>query len=346
MGANPLSDDDCNAALNALAKFDGNVTEAAKSLKLNRDTFRGRIAAATLRQPSLVKTATVELPVFPDDDIPVSEIIGMMEKRFNKRSEHKTSTKWFPIKIKDNKPIGIAFMGDPHVDDDGCNWPLLRKHCEIMNQDGIYGVNIGDTTNNWGGRLVAQFANQETSQKTAHKLAKWLMLDSGIKWLCWLMGNHELNWNEGPAILRAMGGAKIPMHDWQAQFKLVFPNGVETKIWANHNFAGHSMWNTLHGGQKTAHMKEQAHIYVCGHHHNWALHQEESGSKDFYYWLARCRGYKYLDSYAELHGHYPQQDGATILAVINPAKKGVNHVLCFADLEAGAKYLKYLRAAK
>lgn len=320
-----------------------NAMQAAKALGISRSTLRGRIALAEreLAEKRAAETET-RLPVFPDDDIPTSQIIASLEQRFKKRAEHHKSVKWFPVKVSGNDPIGIAFMGDPHLDDNGCNWPLLRRDCQIMNQPGIFGVNVGDTTNNWGGRLISQFANQDTSQATARKLAKWLLLDSGIKWLCWLMGNHDMN-NDGTAILREMNAKSIPMLDWQAQFKVVFPNGNEVRVWVNHNFAGHSMWNTLHGAQKTAHMKEQADIYMSGHYHNWALHHEESASRDFTYWLGRCRGYKFIDDYAERHGHAPQEQGASVLAVIDPRQSGANRITCFADMEVGAEYLQSLR---
>lgn len=323
-----------------------NSSAAARALGISRSTLRGRIALA--ERAAIEKkaaAASAEIPVFPDDDIPVEQIICSMEQRFKKRSEHHKAAKWFPIKISKNEPIGLAFMGDPHVDDNGCNWPLLRRDCEIMQQPGIFAVNIGDTTNNWTGRLLAKFADQDTSQATARKLAKWLLRDSGINWLCWLMGNHD-SWNDGAALLREMNIRQVPMMDWQAQFKTVFPNGNETKVWANHNFAGHSMWNTLHGAQKTAHMKDAADIYVSGHYHNWAMHHEESASRDFVYWLIRCRGYKYLDGHAERYGHASQEYGATILAVIDPGQNGANKITCFADLESGADYLKYKRRQK
>lgn len=285
------------------------------------------------------------LPAFPDDDLPAGELIEMMCKRFGKRSEAKQARLWFPIKIRENKPIGILWFGDPHVDDNGCNWPLLKRHTEIAaSTEGLYGANIGDSTNNWVGRLTRLFANQDTSQDTARKLAKWLLTESGVKWLLWLIGNHDA-WNDGATILRLMNrDNRIPIEDWGAQFRLVFPNGFERRVWAAHNFSGHSMWNTLHGPQKAAHTKSHAHLYVCGHTHNWALHHEESASRDFTYWLARTRGYKYIDSHAEHMGHASQDEGAAILSIFNPlASTEAGSVLCFADVEQGADYLTWLR---
>ena len=76
------------------------------------------------------------------------------------------------IKIKSNKPIGVAFVGDPHVDNNGCNWPLLRRDIAIMRDTpGMFAVNIGDVTDNWAGRLVRLYADQEMSKK---RRGSWL----------------------------------------------------------------------------------------------------------------------------------------------------------------------------
>jgi len=137
------------------------------------------------------------------------------------------------------------------------------------------------------------------------------------------------------------------MEEWQAKFKLVFPNKKECRIWAAHDFPGHSMWNTMHGAQRAAHMKEEAHLYICGHTHNWALHQEESASREFVYWLARARGYKFMDDYAEKLGHFSQDNGAAILTIIDPdAASQAGFVQCYADVEHGADVLTYMRSRK
>lgn len=330
----PYDQRQCKEAHDLLQKH-GNYNQAEAASGIHHTTLQRR---ALHYKPEVV------MPQFPEDDLPVEQIIESMSLRYAKRSAYETALRWFPIKMPDNKPIGLAFVGDPHVDDDGCNWPMLQEHCDIMKQPDIYAVNIGDPSNNWAGRLTHLYANQETSKKTAWKLVKWFLRDSGIRWLAWLDGNHGA-WGDGAQIAREMNINHIPMSDWQAQFKLVFP-AWECRVWAAHDFAGHSMWNTLHASQKAAHMKDWAHIYASGHKHNWALHQEESASKDFVYWLARSRGYKFIDSHAERFGHQSQKYGASIMAVINPlGKDDATRVQCFADLEQGADYLAYLRRA-
>lgn len=324
-------------ALSALQEY-GSQAKAAAALGISRSGFQ-----AQLRDARASVEPKVTLPQFPDDDLPVEDLIERMERRYEKRHDAHQARQWFPVKVSVEGPVGILWFGDPHVDDDGCNWPLLRRHVELAKQPGIFGANIGDTTNNWAGRLARLFANQETSQKTARKLARWFLTESGIDWLLWLLGNHDA-WGDGSDILRLMNAQAIPMEDWQARFRLVFPNGREARIHAAHNFPGNSMWNTLHGPQRAAHTKAEAHLYVAGHTHNWALHQEESASREFTYWLARARGYKHLDSYAENLGHVSQKEGAAILSVFDPdATSMTGFLTCFADPEEGSAFLSWKR---
>ena len=337
------------------AKHKGNITGIARELKKSRNTvdhwyknqlgLPGKgVSGQNAAEHNAPEEDVLEFPEFPEDDLTAPEILKHLGERFELRYEHKQSKTWFPVKVNIDGPIGLSFFGDPHLDSNGCNIPLVTHHAALHRKnDALFGVNIGDSLNNWTGRLAKLYANQDTSKSTAFKLAEWFLRDAGIKWACWLMGNHDM-WGDLAAVMRAMNVENIPMEDWQARFKLVFPNGRECKIWAAHDFKGHSMWNTLHGPQKAAHMKNEAHIYACGHTHNWAMHQEESGSRDFTYWLIRSRGYKHIDSYGELLGHFPQQEGSTITAIIDPdADTLAGFIQCFADMDAAVDYLQWKR---
>ncbi|MFP3443133.1 hypothetical protein R0K18_35895, partial [Pantoea sp. SIMBA_133] len=76
----------------------------------------------------------------------------------------------FEIKVNETKPYAILAFGDPHLDDDGCAIPILRKHLDIASREGVYSINIGDTHNNWVGRLERLYAHQETSKNTGKRL--------------------------------------------------------------------------------------------------------------------------------------------------------------------------------
>ena len=336
-----------------------NIATAAREMGVPRNTFASRLERAKTAEAEgkLVGATTpaLEFPDFGDDDVPIDELLDIQIRRNRKRIKYRQNKHWFPIKVNVDGPIGLTWFGDPHVDDNFCNLELLKHHCDLhASTEGLYGANIGDTTNNWVGRLQRLFGEQDTSQMTARKLAKWLLADSGVTWMLWLLGNHDL-WNEGEAILKEMNGHKVtmekepfpgtPMETWQAKFRLVFPNGRECRIWAAHDFPGHSMWNSLHSAQRAAHHQEMAHLYVCGHKHNWATHQEESASRGFVYWLARARGYKWVSDHAEKMGHAAQQEGASITAILDPdAKSEAGFISCFPDMDEAVDYLNWKRS--
>lgn len=316
-----------------------NKSEIAVELGLHRQTVCKRLRSAPSAQPE----ADVELPEFPEDDIDVDQIIAQAVQSYEKRAASAVARKWFEIKVKAERPIGIAFVGDPHLDNAGTNWPLLRQHVDLMkNTPGVHAVNIGDTTDNWVGRLVRLYADSNVSKPRAQKLAKWFLADSGIPWRVWLLGNHDA-WGDGAGLLRLMNTPRIPMEDWEAKFQFVFPSGRACRVWASHDFKGHSMWNSGHGAQRAALMRDDAHIFASGHRHNWFIHKEENADRGNTYTLLRARGYKHIDSYASHHGYASQAAGSTVLCVVDPKGTDSSFVRAFEDLEEGCDYLTWKR---
>lgn len=291
--------------------------------------------------------ASPGLPVFPDSDIPADEILDHMEKRFQQRLQHDTALKWFSIKMRTDDPIGLCFVGDPHIGDNGCNIKLLREDCRTMKvTPGVYAVNLGDTANNWGGYLVKLYAEQDSSRETEQRLARWFLQESDVPWLIWLQGNHDLMDGEFSTYLKTLNAHQIPMLDWRAQFKLVFPNGKEAKIDAAHNHRGTSIYNKLHGQKRAALWEENADVYVAGHHHNCAITQEEL---DDGRWVTmmRARGYKWVDKWASLHQFRNNRHGASVMLVLDPeAESPTEFIHPFADIKTGAAYLTFLREGK
>lgn len=332
------------AALVLIDRHEGNMAAAAREAGVCRSTMQHRVAQAQKFRLELDESP-FKTPEFPNSDIPTEEIIDGLVKRFEQRHIHEKAKRWFPVKVNISGPFGIVWYGDVHIDSNGCNWPLLMSHIALHKKcPQLLAAGLGDYRDNWPwtGRLVRLYAESDQSQATAKKLVKWFLLESDIPWFLWILGNHDL-WNDGASLLEEMNTNRIVM-ERRAQFVLQCPNGREYRIWVEHDFKGHSMWNSLHGPQKAAHMKEMAHLYICGDKHNWALHQEESASKGFVYWLARARGYKYIDDYAEGLGHFPQREGASIVSIHDPdATTMAGALQCFSDPEEATDYLIWKR---
>lgn len=342
MPAPPLSRDVLIETVQFLEAAKGDMQLAAKMAKINYKTFHARVKQAKARSTELYSDE-LEFPDLPSSELSAKELIDQACKRYTTHSRAKDARKWMEIKLRQNKPIGIVFMGDPHIDNSGTNWPLLKRDIAILEQtEGLYVVNIGDLTDNWVGRLVRLYADSEMSKKQAWKLAKYLLKDTKIKWLCHILGNHDL-WNDGEYLIKANAHPRVPVESWQARFQVVFPNDTRIRIHAAHDFPGTSIWNPQHGPQKAAMMFDQADIFACGHKHTWAINEGENAQRDYVYWLIRARGYKHIDSYADQRGFGSQQYGASITAIIDPTVKDTRKIRCFPDLAEAAEFLKFKR---
>jgi len=97
MPTKPISDEELQETVNTYARLGTNTATAAE-LGVEDSTVRRRRKMAADRgiTPKLDDASqAAELPNFPDDDVSAEEILGMMEKRFEKRLQHQKSLRWF-----------------------------------------------------------------------------------------------------------------------------------------------------------------------------------------------------------------------------------------------------------
>jgi len=327
-----------------LVEQHGTAAEAARQTGIAERTIRERATRYAAVRAGLADEKDVEYPEFPPDDRPIEEILDAMAARQRQRAEHASALHWFPLKMKRAEPVGIAFVGDPHLGNNGTNIDLVRRDARLMAEtDGVYAVNLGDTVDNWGGRLVRLYAENDVSRSTEQKLARWFLQDSGIRWLLWLLGNHDEMDSGFASYLRGMKAPPLPLVEWSAKFRVCFPNGREIRIDAAHNHKGSSMWNNLHGQDRASRFDEEADIYIAGHHHDWGVACKEPYPGRVVH-LARARGYKFLDHYAAHHQFAEHQFGSTILAVIDPREDvAVRRIRLFPDLKEGCEFLTWKR---
>jgi len=283
-------------------------------------------------------------PVFPSAEQPIGALLDHLERGSDLAARAKAARKWFTINVDENLPIAWNWFGDPHLGD-GTNWKLLRRDVELVAKTpGMYAANIGDTVDNWSGRLIRLYAESDISRATERQLARWFLTESGMKWALWLFGNHDTFDDAFTVYMEAIGAHLVPMMDWRAQFILRFPNGQEFRIDAAHNHKGHSMWNELHGQIRASAMEEEADLYIAGHHHNWAvMRREMPGGR--HVTLARVRGYKIGGSYETRGQFWEHQMGASGVTIFDPLTDDPAQRLRFYESAAeGAERLTYLRA--
>lgn len=355
----PISDATIRRTVAAYNKADGRQQDAAKSLGFSTSTLRGHMKLAKKRgiigpdeyprNPSFARPSknapSIEVPKLLDSDIPLAEL----KKRLIRDSQQKLDAHWqrqgyIPVNVKADGPIALAFIGDPHIDDSGCDHKQLYSDVDVIQKnEHIFSVGLGDYNNNWVGRLARLYAEQSVTIKQAWALVKDLI--ESIRPVALLKGNHNL-WSGGTDPLDWMvNGDSTITADWITKLEFHFPNEMRWRMMAAHNFPGRSMWNVLHGPQRKATVTgARAHLYMAGDWHTWGVAQHEDGETSHVYWLGRARGYKVADGYATNLGHSPQRFGHTITAVIDPNDgHPVRYTQCFADVAEAADYLKFKR---
>lgn len=203
MAAKPLSRETIEAAYSLYLK-EGSVAKAARTMGVPEATFKYWIyqkkKEAPLDRPSPQPTTEFTVMTLPDDDIDIEELVELRIKQFGKKKEFEEASKLIPVNVKIKGAIGILHFGDPHVDDDGTDLATLREHSDLTKQEGVWGANVGDTTNNWIGRLARLYANQSTSAAQAWKLAEWFI--NRTRWLYMIGGNHDCHDTQTEALTR------------------------------------------------------------------------------------------------------------------------------------------------
>lgn len=335
----------------------GSINKTAETMGLHRSTVQERLKQAKKRgilvdgetfPPSKHVTAAptaFELGHIPET-IDIDELIERRKRQYDKKAAFEEATKLIPVKIKIEGPIGILVFGDPHVDDDDTDLEALERHARLVAETpGLFAGNIGDTTNNWTGRLARLYAEQSTSAEEASALAEWFVTLTR-DWLFILGGNHDLWTGSGDImkwITRQAGHAYFPS---QTRLALQFPNGREVRINARHDFEGHSQYNPAHGVMKAFLMGFRDHIMLAGHKHISAYGVQKDADSGVINHAVRVASYKVYDRYAKERGLRDQHISPCAVVVIDPDASEAGLVHVFWDPEEGAKYLTYLRSQK
>lgn len=285
-----------------------------------------------------------KLPQVPlKQDVPANELWEHRKNRYKRKAEAKEANREAVFKVEDDRPIGLLFFGDPHVDDDGTDLEQLELHAELTREvDGLYGVNLGDTTNNWVGRLARLYAEQGTTASEAWVLAEyWLR---SVDWLFMVGGNHDAWSGSGDPINWISKSMHVHYAADAVRARLKFPNNEDFTIHARHTFPGHSQWNTTHGVAKAAKFGDDADILIAGHKHVSGYQVVKHPITGKISHAIQVASYKVYDRYAEQLGLPDQHISPCAVTVLNPhAKKNVNRVQVFWCPEDAAEYLTYLR---
>lgn len=293
------------------------------------------------------ETQQFEVGELPDELPSADELLQRRSKQFAKKKTAIDARALIPITITTDGPIGIAHMGDPHVDDDGTDIDLLRRHVDIINgTPGLFAGNVGDYSNNWVGRLARLYGQQSLSAAEAWVLVEWLV--RSVRWLYLVGGNHDLWSGAGDPIKWMARQARVQYEANGMRLGLTLPSGRVIRVNARHDFSGRSQWNTAHGPGKAAQLGWRDHILTCGHTHVSGYQTVRDPSSGLISHALRVGSYKTFDRFAEERGLPNQTFMVCPVTVIRPqfADDDNRLVTVFYDPETGAEFLKWLRTRK
>lgn len=337
--------------LAALTKHNGLRGKAAVELGLNERVLLNRIVrmknkGIAVPDSSYLRPAEkkFEFTPIPDDDVPIEELIEQRKRKFAHKREHEEASKLIPIRIKLHGPIALLHFGDPHIDDDGTDIEALEAHTALVNEtEGLFACSVGDTTNNWVGRLARLYADQSTSAAQAWRLAEWFV--KRCDWLYMIAGNHDL-WSGAGDPLKWIAKQQNALYrSSEARIALRFPNGTEVRVNARHDHSGSSIWNPTHGPMKAAIMGTRDHIYVAGHQHTSGYSMLKDPISGACMHLVRVSSYKRFDRYAREKGFRDNTFSPCVVTVINPdlPEDHPDQIKVFWEPTEAVRYLNFLR---
>jgi hypothetical protein len=280
----------------------------------------------------------------PDELPSAKELLARRSKEFGRKKDAKDARHLVPVHVKVDGPIGIAHLGDPHVDDDGCDISLLQRHVEIINKtDGLFAGNVGDFSNNWVGRLARLYGQQSMSAAEAWVLVEWLI--HSTRWLYLLGGNHDLWSGAGDPIKWMAKQARVSYESNGMRLGLTFPNGRVIRINARHDFSGRSQYNTAFGVAKAAMWGWRDHILTAGHTHVSGYQVVRDPASGLLSHALRVGSYKTFDRFAEERGLPNQTFAVAPVTIIDPSEPDDSPrcVVVIFDPEEAADYLTWKR---
>lgn len=282
------------------------------------------------------KRASVSISEIPSAGRPVGDIIAARREAFQRKKDHHEAKRNVTIKIEGNEPYAIAFFGDPHVDDDGCDLDGFLTDAEkVKSANRCYAINAGDLTNNWIGSLARLWGHQQATEGEGAELAEWVI--SLVPWLFVILGNHD-KWTMMAELKCKALGVQHVSHGCIA--RVTAGDGRTLTIDARHTHSGHSQYNPAHGQLKRNYRGSPADIIIGAHTHVSAYTMLKNGVSGQIGHCIRLASYKQFDEYADAKGFDDEAISPIVLAVVDPRVEGNSFVTIWHDLDAGLEYLR------
>ena len=332
------------------------VNKATPTRWIQRGSYLGNIERNENGKYRLILPGTkkvegiqVEKPADTLKEVPIEELLAQRRIAFERKKAKMSSER--TVWLQDDLPYGIVILGDPHVDNDGCNIDLLMRHISaVTSTEGAWLTCIGDVNDNWIGRLGRLYANASILASDGWRISEWLL--SQGQWLAVVGGNHDA-WAHSPGLdplswLTKKHAVKCYDPD-ELRLSIRVRDRDDLRpvhLWMRHDFPGRSWFHASHAPNKAAMLDGRVDVAVCGHTHSFAsLRTEQPNGRVTH--AIRVRGYKFVDGYAKQKGFKQQEHGASCMIIVDPVQLSQEkRIQEFWDIERGCEYLTMLRAGR
>jgi len=198
MSAPPITERQARETVAIFEECGGNYTYAAERLGISRPSLYNRLSRARALYGLGMREATEEddsapfvAQELPSSDMPLDELLARRRAESERTIRAAEARELINVQIRTPGPIGLLIVGDPHIDDPGCDFNALERHLQVAKDrpDYLFACGIGDLQNAWPGRLTRLYAKQSTTVSDAWRLVEWMM--TMVPWLFLVRGNHD-----------------------------------------------------------------------------------------------------------------------------------------------------------
>jgi hypothetical protein len=339
-----FTDADLQAAAETYRRNRFNVSASARSMGLERPAMQRRLREAVKR--NILGDEEMNPPNTPRRD----DLLAARERKlaaFQRKSSRGNWRKLIPVELP-NRPFRLKVFGDPHLDDDGCDFALFERHWREMDAEtGVYGVCIGDWFNNWLRALGHLWKDTTTPPSDAWLLFEGLMEERGEALLGACSGNHD-DWTHGPIdpvemLMRQNG---VPYRKGAIRLELRFPEADPVTVALRHKWRGRSQYSHAHGMVRALTFNNwYDNILVGGHIHvdegrTWTC--PETGRHAT---VCQVSAFKAFDDFADVHGFSGAQISPVWDLVVDPSLPDTDpdKIKVFWDSERARAYLEAIR---
>lgn len=277
------------------------------------------------------------------------EILEDRRKATRRRLRADSARELIEISLDVSGPFAIAMIGDPHIDNPGCNIDLLFQHTELINStEGMFAICVGDVQDGWVGRLARLWAGQGIAAAESQVLVDhWLkVLQPKLVALC--AGNHDV-WcdgisGQGPMDWIRAGGTVFEKHG--VRLRMTTKDKSRVTINMRHDFPGRSQYNAAHGPNKSLMFGCRDDVAVAGHTHEFGrgVRLDPETRKPMH--AVRLGSYKHSDDYARQLGLLDNNVTECAVLMVDPSERDPRHRTWVEDNPIrAARVLGMLRAA-